>query len=323
MPPVMPATLSRRAFQASLLGYATALRSAQKNCRTVPALCPPLPAGTPQAFKVEPGIANIQRKPLSLVVSDANEIARLRLAYQKLRDLSVSDPTDPRGWAQQANVHCLRCAGNPSGGLDKIDEVLRAWELWGADLLESHLSYPMLAYYRSQHHDQSWLGALAAIMDTCALILVGVEDIKPLQARMTFAMARQVVLEMARSLEVSAAVSVAMERLPAEDFEKMLGIFKEAGLTWKGGEGARETLAAVRATYEPVMHGLADHLLIPLPLWVAADDATDHWERGARGIIASRLISGLADGSISEGSAKGGPRGGGWVSRVRKRPGSS
>src|SRR5665213_522484 len=116
-----------------------------------------------------------------------------------------------------------------SSGLDKLDELLRAWEVWGADLLESHLSYPMLAYYRSQHHDQSWLGALAAIMDTCVLILIGVEDIKQLQARMTFAMARQVVLAMARSLEVSAPRSVEMERLPPEDFEKMLGIFKEAG----------------------------------------------------------------------------------------------
>ena len=73
----------------------------------------------------------------------------------------------------------------------------------------------------------------------------------------------------------------------------------------------------------PVMQGLDHHLLIPLPSWVAADDATDHWERDARAIIASRLISGLADGSISEGSAKSDPRGGGWVSGVRKRPGSS
>ena len=196
-----------------------------------------------------------------------------------------------------------------SGGLDQVDEVLRAWEIWCAELLESHLSYPMLAYYRSQHHDQSWLAALAAIMDTCVLILIGVEDVKQLQARMTFAMARQVVLEMARSLEVSAVPIAEEDRLPPEDFEKMLGIFKEAGLTWNGGEAAQETLAGVRATYDPVMRGLAAYLLIPLPSWVASNDATDHWERGARGIIASRLISGLADGTISKASARSALRG--------------
>ena len=118
----MPSTLSRRAFHASLLGYAATLRGQQKNCRTVPAICPPLPTGTPQPFQVEQGIANVQRKPLSLVASDANETNRLRLAYQKLRELSVSDPSDPRGWAQQANIHCFRCAGNPNGS-----DVHQSW----------------------------------------------------------------------------------------------------------------------------------------------------------------------------------------------------
>ncbi|MDQ2860547.1 MAG: ion channel [Pseudomonadota bacterium] len=205
-----------------------------------------------------------------------------------------------------------------SGGLDKIDDLLRTWEIWGAELLESHLSYPMLAYYRSQHHDQSWLAALAAIMDTCALILIGVEELKQLQARMTFAMARQVVVEMARSLEVSGR-SDAPNRFPPEDFDRMLEAFKEAGLTWNGGEAAPQTLAAVRATYEPVVQALAEYLLIPLSGWVAARDTPDHWERGVRGIIASRLISGLADGSISEASAAADSKRGGWVRRVRRR----
>jgi len=195
-----------------------------------------------------------------------------------------------------------------SQGLDKVDDILRAWEIWGAELLESHLSYPMLAYYRSQHDDQSWLGALAAIMDACALILVGVEDIKPLQARMTFAMARQVVLEMARSLEVSGTQDVGQARLHPAGFEEMLTSFSDAGLTWNGGPAAYETLAAARATYEPLLLGLADHLLIALPGWLPDNDGADHWERGPRGIIARRLIGGLADGSISAGTRRGGKR---------------
>ena len=186
-----------------------------------------------------------------------------------------------------------------SNGLDKVDDLLRAWEIWAAELLESHLSYPMLAYYRSQHDDQSWLGALAAIMDTCALVLVGVADIKPLQARMTFAMARQVVLEMARSLEVTGAPDLGQSRLNAADFDVMLAGFAEAGLTWNGGPGADETLSAVRATYEPLLLGLANYLLIPLPGWIPSNDGADHWERGPRGIIARRLVGGLADGSLA------------------------
>src|SRR4051794_29957597 len=60
---------------------------------------------------------------------------------------------------------------------------LAEWERWAAELLESHLSFPVLSYYRSQHDNQSWLAALTTILDTCALIIAGVQDIDPYQAQ--------------------------------------------------------------------------------------------------------------------------------------------
>ena len=182
-----------------------------------------------------------------------------------------------------------------ANGLDKLDDLLREWEIWGSELLESHLSYPMLVYYRSQHDNQSWLAALTAIMDCCALILIGVEDMQPLQARMTFAMARQVVVEMARSFDIRPSRYDGGDRLPHADFLRMEAIFTEAGIHWNGGPHAEETLAALRATYEPLLDGMGSALLLPLPGWIAADDAADHWQHGHRGLIASRLIEQLSN----------------------------
>ena len=179
-------------------------------------------------------------------------------------------------------------------GLDKLDDLLREWEVWGSDLLESHLSYPMLAYYRSQHDNQSWLAALCCIMDACALILVGVADVRPLQARMTFTMARQVVVEMARSFHVQPSRYDGGDRLDAAAFARLMAVFEQAGVGWDGGPEAEETLAALRATYEPLLDGLGRYLLLPLPGWTAEDDAADHWERGPRGLIASHLIEQLS-----------------------------
>lgn len=184
-----------------------------------------------------------------------------------------------------------------SHGMGKIDELLRAWEIWGSELLESHLSYPMLAFYRSQHDDQSWLGAIAAIMDTCALILVGIEDIGPLQARMTFAMGRQVLVELVRSLDLPAHPAEHSERLTGPEFAAMIEELKGAGLKWNGGPEAEEILAAARATYEPQLDALADYLLISVPRWAGDAETPDHWERGPRGIIARRLVEGLATGA--------------------------
>jgi hypothetical protein len=189
----------------------------------------------------------------------------------------------------------MLCRHAESGGGAKLDELLRAWEIWGADLLESHLSYPMLAYYRSQHDDQSWLAALVAIMDTCVIILVGVDGIPPLQARMTFAMARQVVLELARSLGVTTRAGAEASRLDHASFLKMEALFAQAEVSWQAGSDAEDTLAAVRATYEPFVLGLAEHLAIAIPDWIPSEETPDHWERGPRGIIARRLIESLSE----------------------------
>ena len=204
-----------------------------------------------------------------------------------------------------------------AGGLDKLDELLREWEIWGSELLESHLSYPMLVYYRSQHENQSWLAAVTAVMDTCALILVGVDELPPLQARMTFTMARQVVIEMARSFRVSPSRYTGGDRLPHEEYVRLAASLRGGGLDWQGGPGAEETLAALRATYEPLLDGLATALLLPLPGWIAADGAADHWQGGHRGLIASRLIEQLSDRANSAVAA--GPVPGSFSQRLRAR----
>jgi nitrate reductase NapE component len=176
-----------------------------------------------------------------------------------------------------------------------VDVLLRSWEIWASELLESHLSYPMLAYYRSQHDNQSWLAAMAAIMDTCALVLVGMDEFNPLQARMTFAMARQVVVEMARSFNIGPSRYDGNDRLGPERFRQMEALFAEAGVGWSQAADCEQVLAAVRATYEPLLDGLARYLLLPLPEFLPDATTRDHWERGPRGTMARRLIEDLSD----------------------------
>src|SRR5712664_313072 len=62
-----------------------------------------------------------------------------------------------------------------AGDLDVLDTLLRDWEHWAAEVLESHLSYPVLSFFRSQHDNQSWLGALTTILDASALFMTALE----------------------------------------------------------------------------------------------------------------------------------------------------
>jgi hypothetical protein len=110
-----------------------------------------------------------------------------------------------------------------------------------------------------------------------------------------------------------------VDRLPPDMFNRMLEVFEAAGLAWKGGPEARELLASLRATYEPLLDGLGRRLMLPLTEWIAADDAADHWQRGHRGLIASRLIEELSDRSARAAAKM--PDAGKPSSRLRARLG--
>jgi hypothetical protein len=203
-------------------------------------------------------------------------------------------------------------------GSRQIVALLREWESWGSELLESHLSYPMLAYYRSQHSDQSWLAALAVIIDCCALILVGIDQVSPLQARMTFTMARQILVEMAESFDVELSRYSGGNRLDHDSFLRLERDLAEAGFSWETVE-PEELLTALRATYEPLLDGLASYLLLPLPGWSAADGGRDHWVRGPRGTLARRLVDELMLTGRTVERAKGGSLWRRLRSRLRKQ----
>jgi polyphenol oxidase len=101
------AHLTRRKFGRSMMAGATAstfgkLLLGQDDCTP--------PAGTLVDFLIPANAQNIFRKSVAELTAD--EVTRLRLAYQRLRDLTASDPTDPRGWMQQAHVHCWNCGGS-------------------------------------------------------------------------------------------------------------------------------------------------------------------------------------------------------------------
>ena len=82
------------------------------------------------------------------------------------------------------------------GAEQALSTLLEEWERWSAELLESHISYPQLCYFRSQHTNQSWISALTAILDSSALLIVGVRGNEARQAQLTFAMARHAMVDL-------------------------------------------------------------------------------------------------------------------------------
>src|SRR5271168_89017 len=108
------------------------------------------------------------------------------------------------------------------GGHEALTALLAEWERWAAELLESHISYPILCYYRSQHDTQSWLSALVSILDTCALLIAVIEGTHSRQAQLTFVMARHALVDLGNVFHVQEREAWQhqdeVDRLPSKDF---------------------------------------------------------------------------------------------------------
>jgi hypothetical protein len=170
--------------------------------------------------------------------------------------------------------------------LESLAEYLRAWETWAAELMESHLSYPVLCYFRSQHNNQSWLSALATILDTCALFIAYTEGTLRWQAELTFAISRHALVDLAQISGIPPRPDSA-ERFDATTLAEMRRILGSCGAPLCKAREGEQTLRELRRMYEPFLSGFSDRLLMPLPAWSSAKASADNWRTSAWGRIAS------------------------------------
>jgi hypothetical protein len=173
-------------------------------------------------------------------------------------------------------VEILRRSALP-GGMVAKERLLMDWETWAAELLESHVSYPMLGYFRSQHDNQSWLAALTSILDVCALTMTMLKDDPPFQAGLTFAIARHAVVDLRQALNAGEPPE-GYDRLPEGRLDALRKLLTEAGLKIRTDEDSVEALARLREMYEPHAASLAEQLLMPLPPLVPDRQPRPDWQ---------------------------------------------
>jgi Ion channel len=167
------------------------------------------------------------------------------------------------------------------GGQEALTDLLAEWERWAAELLESHISYPILCFYRSQHDTQSWLSALVSILDACSLLISVIEGIPSRQAQLTFVMARHALIDLGSVFHVQERAAwqhqVGVDRLPTRDFYHLCEALGDNHLLLCGDPAAAKRLNTIRALYEPHALALSEYLRMPLPVWVAPAKQNDQW----------------------------------------------
>jgi hypothetical protein len=210
-------------------------------------------------------------------------IGYLPVLYQSFsrREVTISLLDARAGSPPTAYELLRRNTGPATCDFEALTEVLAHWENWAAELMESHLSYPVLAYFRSQHDNQSWIASLTAVLDVCALSMVGMEGVCQYQARMTFAIARHALVDLSQVFAAAPDKSVADGRLSSEDLGLIRQQLNASGFRLADNDAANAELTRLRGLYEPYAISLARYLALDLPPWIKHSTAKDNWQTTA------------------------------------------
>ncbi len=207
-------------------------------------------------------------------------ISYLPVLYQAFstREVTISLLDARAGSPPTAAQLLLRLALSRAG--ESVEDLLAEWERWAAQLLESHLSFPVLSYYRSQHDNQSWLATLTMVLDASALSIAVVDAADRYRASLTFAMARHAVVDLAQVFQTPPRPPDP-DRLPPELLLRLKAELRRAGLSVPEDEAADLKLTELRNMYEPFVNALARYFHLPLPPILSDKPPVDNWQTSA------------------------------------------
>jgi hypothetical protein len=159
---------------------------------------------------------------------------------------------------------------------DLLRTQLSQWSLWIAELAQHQHSYPMLAYFRSPHENQSWLTSLVAVIDASAIAMLCAEGELKIQSRATFAVGRHAIIDLARIFPVRQQTQP--DRLPGPEFIRLREFLVRSHVSFDASRLAGEDLSRAREAYERESAALSNYFLMALPSWLPDQTGRDNWE---------------------------------------------
>jgi len=191
-------------------------------------------------------------------------IAYLPVLYQAFNRREVGVLLlDARAGSPPSGPELLHRMGS-AGVASSLQELFAEWERWVADVLETHMSYPLLALFRSPHDDTSWITALGSVLDAATLIITSVEDEPDERARLLYGSGVHAVEDLFYYFRLTERVAV-IER---NEFEDVLQDMKDDGFSIRPVDEAFDRFTEKRAKYAGRLDALAVLFAAPPALWI-------------------------------------------------------
>lgn len=169
-------------------------------------------------------------------------------------------------------------AGSPPSGVTLLETIakynlahdvaddFRDAERWASMVLESHLAYPILAYFRSSHDDESWVGTVGALLDATTMVITLTNSEMIGRAKLLRSVCVHLTRDLSRYFRVDDLDnSVGIER---REFDQACAQLTAAGVPVRCDDAAWEKFSELRRQYAGPLNALARYWAIPRTLWV-------------------------------------------------------
>ena len=221
-----------------------------------------------------------------LIVESATGVALAALAITLLFELYGSFRAreeavvalDAVAGAPPSGVHLLETAIERSmDGL--LKETFDEWRRWSAMVLESHLAYPLLVYFRSSHDNEAWMNSLAAVMDAASLVITSTDHESKGAARLMLTIGAHLVEDLSWVFRLKPVADPIIDR---SEYTAAIDRLKKAGYQANDGDKAWEEFVQLRSRYASALNQIAHMLLAPAAPWVGDRSYLPHRQRGRR-----------------------------------------
>jgi len=152
-----------------------------------------------------------------------------------------------------------------AGILDDLPRVFQDWQAWSAEVLDTHLAYPILAYFRSSHDNDSWISSLGAVMDAATLVLTTIEDGPYGWAKLSRAVGGHCLEDLVQYFRLEYQPEVGVER---DEFDEARQRLERAGFRLKDADQSWANFGRMRMDYAGRVNALARHWATPPAQWI-------------------------------------------------------
>ncbi|HYK96878.1 MAG TPA: potassium channel family protein [Candidatus Acidoferrales bacterium] len=193
-------------------------------------------------------------------------------AFFQRRELLVTTLDERAGGAPPSGVALLETHGT----LDMTGDLARVfsdWEVWAAEVLDSHLAYPLLGFFRSSHDNESWVSALGAMLDAATLCETVVEDVARGPAAMVRRAGSHLVEDVTAYFRMPHEHGVGVER---DEFDAARERLRAAGYRLRDPERAWIEFSELRANYAGDLNSMARFWAVPPAQWIGDRSPMPH-----------------------------------------------